>query len=395
MPTSGAVVSDALQGTVADAAGIVRRMGRQSDRILTTRALNRALLARQLLLERSRLSLVAALEQVGGLQTQYAPSAYVALWSRLHGFRRDDLTRALVDRDAVQATLLRSTIHTVSRADFPLFAAATRRVRQEHWLRAAGAGLVDGDMRAVADRVRALLADGPLKARELAERLVADGVPRPAWDGVGAWVDLVRVPPSGTWERRRADLFGLADDWLGEPNKLTEAEGLEHLVRRYLGAFGPAGVKDIASWAGAPPATIQPVVERLDLVRYRDERGGVLLDLADRPQPDPDLPAPVRFLPTWDATLLVHARRTLILPEEYRPRIFNTKIPQSLPTFLVDGAVAGMWRFEAGDVGIASFGPLAPAIRREIDEEAQRLAAFHADPTPPAERPGNARARTS
>jgi hypothetical protein len=208
MPTSGAVVSDALQGTVADAAGIVRRMGRQSDRILTTRALNRALLARQLLLERSRLTLVAALEQVGGLQTQYAPSAYVALWSRLHGFRRDDLTRALVDRDAVQATLLRSTIHTVSRADFPLFAAATRRVRQEHWLRAAGAGLVDGDMRAVADRVRALLADGPLKARELAERLVADGVPRRAWDGVGAWVDLVRVPPSGTWERRRADCSG-------------------------------------------------------------------------------------------------------------------------------------------------------------------------------------------
>jgi hypothetical protein len=190
-------------------------------------------------------------------------------------------------------------------------------------------------------------------------------------------IDLVRVPPCGTWDRRRADIYGLADDWLG-PSDVSEEQGQEHLVKRYLGGFGPAPLADVATWAGLPMSPLRPIAERLDLRRFRDERGRELLDLPDGSLPDPDTPAPVRFLPTWEATLLVHARRALILPEAYRPLIFNTKMPQSVPTFLVDGAVAGTWRYAEGRVEIKPFGELSPAARREIDDEAERLAAFHA-----------------
>jgi hypothetical protein len=186
------------------------------------------------------------------------------------------------------------------------------------------------------------------------------------------------VPPSGTWEQRRADLYGLAEDWLGRWSA-TEAEGLEHLVRRYLGGFGPASAQDTASWAGLPVTTVRPALERLGVRRFRDEQGRELFDLRRAPLPHPDTPAPVRFLPTWDATLLVHARRTQILPERYRGMVFNTKTPHSVGTFLVDGAVAGSWRHERGRVRLEPFGRLDRQARRELDEEAERLAAFHAD----------------
>lgn len=140
------------------------------------------------------------------------------------------------------------------------------------------------------------------------------------------WVDLVRVPPSGTWEQRRADLYGLADDSVGNSSP-TETEALDRLVRRYLGGFGPASLNDLSSWAGLQLGTLRPVVERLGLRRFRDERGGELLDLPRAPLPDADTSAPVRFLPTWDATLLAHARRTQILPEPYRPLCSKPRPP--------------------------------------------------------------------
>ncbi|MGH2527791.1 MAG: winged helix DNA-binding domain-containing protein [Actinomycetota bacterium] len=349
-----------------------------TERVLSTRELNRALLSRQLLLERSNLPVTRALEQVAGLQTQYAPSAYVSLWSRLQDFRRGALTRALEQRRAVQATLMRATIHVVSARDFPLFAAAIRNGRREWWLRVQRKALEGIDMEAVAARVRKHLSDGPLRASELQALLEADGYPRIAAVSAGMWLDIVRVPPSGTWDSRRADLYGLADDWLGRSNT-TEAEGLVHLVRRYLGGFGPASLGDLVSWTGLPPTTLRPVVERLRLRRLRDEQGGELLDLPRAPLPEPDTPAPVRFLPTWDATLLVHARRTQILPEPYRPRVFNTKTPHSMSTFLVDGAVAGTWRYEKGRVRLEPFDRLPGGARRELEDEAVRLAAFHAE----------------
>jgi Winged helix DNA-binding domain len=348
-----------------------------TERVLSTRELNRALLARQLLLERSALPLTGALEQVAGLQTQYAPSGYVGLWSRLRDFRREALTTALERRAAVQATLLRVTIHTVSAGDYRLFTAAVAEERRAGWRRVQGRQLEGLDMAAVAALLRRHLAGGPRRQSELTSLLAAEGFPKAAWSGAGLWVDLVRVPPSGTWERRRADLYGLADDWLG-PATVTEAEGLDHLVARYLGGFGPATVNDLASWAGLPVTKVRPVVERLGSRRFRDEQGKVLFDLPDAPLPEEETPAPPRFLHTWDATLLVHARRTQILPERYRSLVFNTRTPHSVPTFLVDGAVAGTWRYEQGRVALEPFAPLPRQARRELDQEAERLAAFHA-----------------
>lgn len=346
------------------------------DGVLSTRDLNRSLLARQLLVERSGLAVTAALEQVGGLQTQYAPSGYIGLWSRLRDFRRDSLTEALEERRVVQATLMRSTIHLVSARDYPILAAGLRLSRREWWTRVRRRDLDGLDVDAAVDRVRPFLAERPRRQAEILAFLADEGLPRVVWEGLGAWLDLVRVPPSGTWERRRADLYALAETWLG-PSSASEDEGLELLVRRYLAGFGPAGLADVASWAGVPAALLRPAADRLDLRRFRDEAGNELLDVRGAPLPDGGSAVPVRFLPTWDANLLVHARRTLVMPERYRPIIFSTKAPQSFPTFLVDGAVAGRWRFEGGRVELDPFEPLPPRAIRALEREAVGLAAFH------------------
>jgi hypothetical protein len=344
--------------------------------VLDTRTLNRALLSRQLLLERSTLPLTRAVEKVGGLQTQYAPSAYVGLWSRLEGFERLRLTRALEKRQLIQGTLMRVTIHIVSARDYPLLTEAVRRSRREWWRRVARERSLDPEAwDRVAALVREALAHGPRRRSELIETLVAAGYRKEIWEGVGLVVDMVRVPPSGTWERRRADDYGLAEDWVTMV-PVSEHEALQHLVRRYLGGFGPATVGDISSWGGVPVTTLRPVVEGMRLRTFADVEGAILLDLPRQPIPAPDTPAPVRFLPTWDATLLAHARRTQILPEEYRSSVFNTKNPQSSNTFLVDGAVAGTWKQDGTMVRLEPFAPLPRATRRELEEEADRLAGF-------------------
>jgi hypothetical protein len=343
-----------------------------TPRTLTRRELNRALLARQLLLERARVTLPLALERVAGIQAQYTPSMYVGLWSRVEGLAREDLTRALERRAVVQGTLLRATIHLVSARDYWPFAVAIERPRREWWTRVQRDSPPAREMAAAARRLRARLAQGPLRRTEVEELIGRDRA-----RGVGMWVHLVRVPPSGTWERRRADLYGDAEAWLGPPGVAAD-DSLEHLVRRYLGAFGPASRGDLASWAGLPPTAVTPVLARLPLRRFASEAGEELLDLPRAPLPDAEMPAPVRFLPTWDATLLTHVRRTGILPEEYRPLVFNTKMPQSVGTFLVDGSVAGAWRHEGGRIRLDPFRRIDRATRRELDEEAERLAAFHA-----------------
>jgi winged helix DNA-binding protein len=342
------------------------------ERVLTRRELNRALLARQLLLERRRLPLPQAVERIGCLQTQYAPSAYIGLWSRLAAFEREALTSALRRRSLVQATLMRNTIHVVSRRDFWPLVLALREERKA-WSRRVQ-GTDDRELRRAAERVCAFLADGPRRQPEIGEAL-GDHVWRP---GVGIWVDLVRVPPSGTWERRRADLYGLAEQWLGPPPELAEEEAHEHLVRRYLGAFGPASRNDLANWAGMRVGALGGALERMRLQRFRDEDGRELLDLPRAPLPSAETRAPVRFLPTWDATLLGHARGTGILPERYRERIFHVRNPQSERTFLVDGEVAGTWRHEHGRIRLEPFHRLSREARAELEEEGERLAAFHA-----------------
>jgi winged helix DNA-binding protein len=346
-------------------------MAEPVERVLTHRELNRALLERQFLLERKRTALPRALERIGGIQAQYAPSMYIGLWSRLEGFERERLTRALERRTVIQGTLLRSTIHLVSARDYWPIAIAVRRARREWWLRTHSEGT--RDIAAAAARMRRRLADGPLSRAQLIESLGTSVL-----GGAGLWLDMVRVPPSGTWERRRADLYAAAENWVGPPAELTQDEAIDLLVSRYLGGFGPSRPTEIADWAGLPVRAISPALARRTLRQFRDEQGRLLVDLPRAPLPDPDTPAPVRFLPTWDATLLTHARGAGILPEDYRPLVFSTKNPQSVGTFTVDGAVAGSWGHEGGRIHLSPFGRLSRAVRRELEEEGTRLAAFYA-----------------
>jgi hypothetical protein len=343
---------------------------------LTARELNRALLARQLLLERSPKSVTQALEAVGGLQTQNATSGYIGLWSRLQKFDMADLTKALEERRAVQGTLMRITIHLVSAEDYPLFAAGTRPSRRAGWLRYHQGRATEADVKKAATAARRALAKGPLSRSELKPVVESATV----WNGVNALDDVLRVPPSGTWERRRADIYAMAADWLG-PIDATEEHGLELLLERYLGGFGPARLADAANWAGVPPKKLQGAADRLRLRSFEDEQGKELLDLSRTPLPPADTVAPARFLPVWDATLLANARRAEILPEEYRSLVFSTKTPQSVATFLVDGIVAGKWSVKRSakkaELVVEPFEKLARGAATELKEEGERLVRFH------------------
>jgi Winged helix DNA-binding domain len=346
-----------------------------AERVLTQRELNRALLERQFLLSRRRERLSRALERLGGIQAQYAPSMYIGLWSRLADFERDSLTRALQRRAVVQATLMRSTIHLVSRNDYWPFAAGTREARWESWQRSyKKRGPSPASARAAAPRIDRMLADGPRPRAELVH-----GIDSAVFGGACTRLNLVRIPPCGTWERRRADLYGRAEDWLGPAPPVSEDEGVDLLIRRYLRAFGPASVADVAGWAGLQLTPVNAALERMELRRFRDEKGGLLLDLPRAPLPGADATAPARFLPTWDATLLVNCRRTQILPEEHRPKIFHIKNPQSETTFLVDGAVAGTWKQEGQRVRLHPFERLHRSDRDELEAEAERLADYIAN----------------
>ena len=338
-------------------------------RVLDQRALGRALLDRQLLLRRSALTLEQVVERIGGLQAQYAPSAYVGLWTRVAGFERAGLTRALEDRRLVQATLLRGTIHVVSRREYWSYAMGIQRSRRA-WAARTQALPSDTELRARADALRSALADGPRDVRDL------DGIAAGFVGNLGLWVDLVRVPPSGTWERRRADRLALADAWVGPPDA-DEDEGLAHLVRAYLRGFGPAPWRDIATWAGIAVVDARRAGEGLALARYRDEAGGELVDLDGADLPDAAEPAPVRFLPHWDSNLLVHARRTGLLPEPFRSRVFSVRNPFSVGTYLVDGRVVGAWSVRDGRVVLDPFEDLSAADTREVEREREALEAFH------------------
>ena len=336
---------------------------------LTTRQLNRALLARQMLLARSTDPIPRVLERMGGLQAQYAPAIYVGLWSRMMGLERDRVTAALEKRSVVQGTMMRSTIHAVSASDYWPLMVATGQARRDWFARVYEGPYSEADFAAAADVVRGLLASGPQPRSVLVNTVGKD-----LWAGID--LDMVRVPPSGTWVHRRADLYGLAEQWIPAVAMAMES-GIEWLIRRYLGGFGPALASDIGKWAGMPDQIIQ-TLERMDLRRFQAEDGKELVDLKRMPLPDADIPAPVRFLHVWDAILLVHARRKAVIAEEYRSIIFNTKVPQSMPTFMVDGTVAGAWRFEGGKVSLTPFSPIPRKWKREVDEEARALAAFHA-----------------
>jgi len=193
---------------------------------------------------------------------------------------------------------------------------------------------------------------------------------------VTLWLDLLRVPPSGTWERRSADRYAFAEDRIG-PEDATESEGVELLVRRYLTGFGPATGAEIADWAGLPVKRVKAALDAIELRRFEAEDGAGLVDLPRAPLPDPETPAPVRFLPTWDASLLAHARRAQVLREDDRPKVFNVKSPQSSATFLVDGQVAGTWKHdEKKSIELKPFGRSPRRVPRLSDPGSSVSARF-------------------
>lgn len=348
------------------------------------RELNRTLLARQLLLRRARLTVPKAIERVGALQAQWPPSPYVALWSRLERFRREDLMRAVEGRRVVKATLMRTTLHLVSAGDYLAYAGlvAGHRVAASERELAKHPG--DTDVERLGRELVAHAAAEPrtrpelLALLDLPRLVVTERRPWLVWHLLAAKAALVHGPSSSVWRKNTAGgTFVPAATWLGALGRDGD-EAAIHLLRRYLGAFGPATRADVAQWTGLPLAALAPAFERLPLRRFRDEQGRALLDLPRAPLAPVGIDVPPRFLPMWDSALLAHADRSRILPEPYRKTVIkpNGDVQQ---TFLVDGFVAGVWRVENGHVLLEPFAALSRSVRRELEDEAGRLEAFLAD----------------
>ena len=344
------------------------------ERVLTLRELNRATLARQLLLERRKLSVTQAVERVACLQAQWPPAPYVGLWSRLESFRRPALDRALSERRVVKATLMRATLHLVSRRDYPTFLVAVHG-GEAPLLRPEAVAFGER----VAPAVRAFLADGP-RSRAEVFRLLQDEhgfdpdhpAPWGVWFAIRTRAHVVHAPESAFWNAgTRMRFVALEGVDLPEPR-----EARIELVRRYLGAFGPATRADIADWTGLRVKDFAPAIEALEpLRRFRTEEGKELLDLPRAPLPPADSPAPVRFLPKWDSLLLGHKDRRRVMSDELRKAVIATN-GDVVQTFLVDGVVAGSWSAAGGRVRLEPFGPIPRTAARELREEAERLQEF-------------------
>jgi len=353
-----------------------------TERVLAERELNRALLARQLLLERKRLSVATALERIGGLQAQHGPSPHIALWSRIAGFRPEQLDKALRERKAVKATLMRVTLHILSTRDYYAFEPALRLARAAWWAELRPRVGVEFDFEEIGRRTLELVGAGdrpPSELKELTLRLTKGPEPSSGfhWRLAVGSASLVHTPPSGFWGHHGPGRFASDAGWLGRA--VTPEDGdLALLVSRHLGAFGPATRGDVSSWSGLPVSVLAPGFERLKLLEYRDERGRRLYDVPRGPLPPADTRAPVRFLPKWDSTLLAFEapERTRILPERYRKTVIR-KNGDVLPTFLIDGFVAGSWSVKRTTklavLLLDAFEPVPRAWKRELVEEGERL----------------------
>ena len=337
-----------------------------AERVLTLRELNRATVARQLLLERSELPPAAVVEQLVGMQAQWPPAPYVGIWTRTAGFRRDHLERLLADGEVVKATVMRQTLHLVTRRDYGLLRAAMSETNFP-W---------DGALaKRLAPIVRALVAAGPVTTADavaqLAEHDLGDLSAARAWRYARAAAHVVHHHETALWHARPVGRFVALD----MPEELDPTEARAEMLRRYLAAFGPSTRRDLAAWSMMHVPEIGRALERIELRRFRDEQGRELIDVPDGLLPDPDTPVPVRFLPKWDNVLLAWADRTRVLPEAYRKTVIrsNGDVAQ---TFLVDGFVAGTWRAVDGRVSVEPFATLSRLARREIAAEAARLEAF-------------------
>lgn len=349
-------------------------------RVLTRRELNRATLARQLLLRRHRLTVTRTVERVAGIQAQWPPSPYIGLWSRVDGFRADDLSRAIARRHVVKATLMRSTLHLVSARDYLACAGIFRERRVGELQRQLSALGEEADLEAEGERLAALAAERPRSRPELLGALgrpkleIEDRRPWFVWFALSARAGLVHGPSASEWRSHTAGgTFVPARSWLGADGAAGDAAA-EHLVRSYLGAFGPATGADISQWTGLPLSLLRAGLERLGLRRFRDELGRDLYDLPRAPLPSGDAHAPARLLPRFDNLLLSHDDRRRVISDEHRSAVIEGGEVRA--TFLVDGFVAGTWVLEGGRVKFESLTPIPTAARRELADEAAMLEAF-------------------
>jgi len=346
--------------------------------VLSRRALNRATLARQMLLRREKSSVLAAIERLIGLQAQLPNPPYVGLWSRLASFEKDDLTTQIEKRRVVRSTMMRVTQHLVTARDYLWLRPALQPVIDRFWRSSYGKRVTSLDHDALLSAARTLLAEQPRTITEL-RTLLAERWPAHDADAMAYTVQfqlpLVHVPPRGTWGRGGAVPAVLAEEWLGKP---LVSGSLDKLVVRYLAAFGPASVMDMQEWSGL--TKLRDPFERLRprLRRFRDEAGRELFDLPGAPRPDPDVPAPPRFIPEYDNLLLAHADRSRMIGDDER-RVIWTKNGM-LGAALVDGHVAAAWRIARERGGatllIDPLKRIAKADRAALVEEAERLLAF-------------------
>jgi winged helix DNA-binding protein len=315
---------------------------------LTQRALNRATLARQHLLARDSRAALEAVEHLVGLQAQVPLDPYTGLWSRLEGFRAEELARLLEDRAVVRTVVMRGTIHLVSGPDCLLLRPLMQPVLDAELARHPEYGPVlrGLDLAPVLAAGRDAMAERPVTGPELraalAERFPGRDAAALAY-ACRCLLPVVQVPPRGVWGRSGQVTVTTAERWLGRP--LEERPSLDDVVLRYLAAFGPASVADVATWCRL--TGLRTIVDRLrpGLRTFRDERGRELVDLPDAPRPDPDTPAPIRFLPEYDNVLLSHADRTRIVPDDRREALRRAG-GVGLGSVLHDGFVCAVWRVE-------------------------------------------------
>jgi hypothetical protein len=315
---------------------------------------------------------VTAIERIAGMQAQYSPSPYIGLWSRIRDFKREELEAALAAHLVYKATLMRGTLHLVSARQFDLYRLASRYPR--HTWTAGPAQLAERgvDVDALREEILAALDVKPLKKPEL-ERAFRNRIPPELPD----WVAFSLVIYSAINHHEDARFGHFAGSrYMRAPLPEADPEAaMRVILTSYLAAFGPATRADIAQWLGRSVSTFSGALESLDLVTFQVEDGRKLVDLVDAPRPDATVPAPVRFLPKWDNLLLAYDRRERVLPEALRKTVIR-KNGDVLPTFLVDGMVAGSWEAPLRGravMSLAPFGPLSVKNRRAVEREAESL----------------------
>jgi hypothetical protein len=354
---------------------------------LTQRRLNRATLARQMLLRRESVDVVDALARIAGLQAQEPASPFIALWTRLADFDADALSAALRDRQLVKTTLHRSTLHIVTADDYRASVEALTSVLRSKWMTQSRGLPVNRDLPTLAGESVAYASE-PRTNIEMRDHAETLGEPIPSedlWRRIRRYGRFIHVPGDEPWSFGRRPVHVAAASWLGG-SLLDEEASMEHVVRRHLSAFGPSRLADVSQWSGLAVGRLKVGLDRIEeLVVHDDGKGREMYDLPGAALPHEDEPAPPRLLPMWDETLLAYEDRSRTLPDAYRKRVI-AKNGDVLPTFTVDGLVAGCWWVdgtgESAHVVLEPFEHVPAQAHRSLEAEGRSLAAFVADREP-------------